>query len=151
METEIASAVGQALFPKLSAFHEISDKPLRAIWHVSEYSCLDRVILDFGLVSLIVAAISDDDSIDFTIWKTVDLLTMPRQDVSQSAFWKESVGRPFGWGWVTVNQQGYCDGLLISFGGIEPQIVMNVMASSIKLRRIGSQPGLVVSSISVPN
>jgi hypothetical protein len=138
MDADIALAIGQALFPKLSAFHEIGHKPLRGVWHVTELACLDRVILNFGLVSLIVAAAANDDSIDFVISKTADLTAMPRQDVSESVFWKESVGQPFGWGWVTVNQQGYCDGLLISFGGMEPQIIANVIASSIRLRRVGS-------------
>lgn len=96
------------------------------------------MILDFGPVSLIVNGIPDDDSIDFNIAKTADLRVTSRKDASESAFWKDSIGQPFGWGWITVNQQGYCDGLLMSFGGIEPLILMNVIASSIQLRQICS-------------
>jgi hypothetical protein len=43
----------------------------------------------------------------------------------------------FGWGWITMNQQGYCDGLLLSFGKvIFPQLVLNVMASAIEVGKI---------------
>jgi Family of unknown function (DUF6334) len=36
------------------------------------------------------------------------------------------------WGWITINQQDALDGILISFGGISPQVMLNVIASSIK-------------------
>lgn len=136
MEPEIALAVGRALFSKLSAFHEIEGKSVCAIWHVEEQGNLNQVILDFGLVSLIVNATPNDDSIDFHCTKSAEIRQTVRADVSQNELWREVVGSPFGWGWVTVNQQGYCDGLLLSFGGIEPQVLMSVIATSIKLRRI---------------
>jgi hypothetical protein len=47
-------------------------------------------------------------------------------------FWDRFIGKAFGWGWVTVNQQGYCDGALLGFDGISPNISIEVMASSIK-------------------
>jgi hypothetical protein len=91
---------------------------------------------DFGPVSLSVFAVSDDDSVDFRCAKTTDLGTTECANASHDQFWSAFIGVPFGWGWITVNQQGYCDGMLLSFGGIAPQVVMNVKASSITLGRI---------------
>jgi hypothetical protein len=46
--------------------------------------------------------------------------------------WRGFIGEPFGWGWITINQQDALDGILISFAGITPQLMLNVMASSIE-------------------
>ena len=138
MEKDIALAVGQALFSKLSTFQELGGESLRSVCYVHDERDLDQVILDFDSVSVIVRAMPDDDSVDFSSTRRADLQSTPRADVSQGEFWKKFIGVPFGWGWVTVNQQGYCDGLLLSFKGIEPQVLMNVVASSLKLRLISS-------------
>jgi Family of unknown function (DUF6334) len=39
-------------------------------------------------------------------------------------------------GYAVVNQQGYCDGLLLSFGDIRPKVLLQVMASSIEVKAI---------------
>ena len=57
----------------------------------------------------------------------------------KSRWWNRNDSRlftpkTFGWGWVAIDQQGYCDGLLLSFEAIVfPEIVLNVVASSIKV------------------
>ena len=134
MESDIALAVGNALLPKLESFHEIEGRPLVSIWHVEQLGDLVRLILEFEAVSLIISAV-EDDSIDFKATTALEPKIAP-DHIRRSEFWKDFVGLPFGWGWVTINQQGYCDGLLLSFGGIEPQILINVVASSLKLCRI---------------
>ncbi len=45
--------------------------------------------------------------------------------------WRGLIGKAFGWGWLTLNQQGYCDGALLSFGDLNPRILLQVIASSI--------------------
>jgi len=50
-----------------------------------------------------------------------------------SAPWKKFLGKELGWTWVAVNQQGYCDSVMLSFDGIVPTILLNVVASSIKV------------------
>jgi hypothetical protein len=35
-----------------------------------------------------------------------------------------------------VNQQGYLDGVLLSFGGVIPQLLITVVASSLKTRKV---------------
>jgi hypothetical protein len=126
----------EALTPMLSAFHSVADRPLRAVWHVCTEGSLDRIIFDFGQISMIVAADENDDSIDLTVADTPDLRNLGGDETSHLEPWNNLIGKPFGWGWVTINQQGYSDGLLLSFGGIVPQIILNVMASSIKISKI---------------
>jgi hypothetical protein len=147
MRSTVALAVGEALFPMLSGFQDIGLQPLRAVWQIESDACLDRIFLEFETVSLIVSAVPDDDSVDFEFGQLAADKSQAL-DVSAQPQWKDLVGTPFGWGWVTVNQQGYCDGLLLSFGGICPQVILNVAGSSIKVGRVGEIPGL--SRISRP-
>jgi hypothetical protein len=41
------------------------------------------------------------------------------------------IGEAFGLGWITTNQQDALNGILLSFGGIRPQVMLNLVASSI--------------------
>ena len=55
-------------------------------------------------------------------------------DVSSNEPWVNFIGKVFGWGWITLNQQGYCDGVLLSFEQVVfPEVALNVIASSIKV------------------
>jgi len=94
------------------------------------------VILDFGQISLIIEARSEDDTVE--IWTDQgSTVAKTGVDAGKSKPWSGLIGKPFGWGWVTINQQGYCDGVLLSFGGITPQIFLNVVASSIDESDLG--------------
>jgi Family of unknown function (DUF6334) len=139
--TTVKRRTAEAIAPMLSAFHAIGDQHLRGVWHVYTEGSLDRMILDFGQISLVVVADENDDSLNITAVETGDLCGMGGVDGSRLEPWINLIGKPFGWGWVTVNQQGYCDGLLLSFGGIIPQVVLNVMSSSIKVGTISSLVG----------
>lgn len=126
----------EALTPMLDAFHLIDEKCLQAVWHAYTEGSLERRALDFGQISLMVVADENDDSLDVTVAGTTGLRKAGCVDASRLEPWRGVIGKRFGWGWVTVNQQGYCDGLLLSFGGIVPQIALNVIASSIKVATI---------------
>lgn len=134
MEPAIALTVGKALYAKLSAFQETNGSLLREVRQAWAHGNLERVVLDFGAGVLIVDAEAHDDSINFRCEEAN--CSTDAQLGTSGGFWQDFIGRTFGWGWITVNQQGYCDGLLLSFDGIEPQVSMSVVASSIKLRRI---------------
>ncbi len=134
--TTVKTRAAEALTPMLSAFHSIDDRPLKAVWKIYTDGSLDKLVLDFGTVSLIVVADGNDDSIEITAADTPDVCNTDGVDGSDLEPWNSFIGRPFGWGWITINQQGYCDGLLLSFGGIVPQLVLNVIASSIKVSAI---------------
>jgi hypothetical protein len=47
--------------------------------------------------------------------------------------WKKYVGKECGWTWLAWNQQGYLDSVLISFEGIEPNVLLNTIGSSIEI------------------
>ena len=53
-------------------------------------------------------------------------------NISNSQRWQRFIGRSFGWGWITINQQAYINDILISFGDLTPTLCFNVVASSIK-------------------
>lgn len=127
----VKTKTAEALFPVLSTFHSIGDQSLQTVWQRFTEGCVEQLVLDFGSTSLVVTVNKDDDSIELRNEHGTD--TSDLIDMTQSNPWKNFVGKAFGWGWVTINQQGYCDGLLLSFGEAVPQLVLNVAASSIKI------------------
>src|SRR5258708_8030949 len=145
--TTATTSAAEALCPILSSFHSIGRQSLKAVWQRYTDGSMDKLVLDFGVVSLIVVANPNDDSVDIMSTDATDLRNTG-VDASHLEPWESFIGKPFGWGWITINQQGYCDGLLLSFGGIVPQVILNVISSSIKVSAITG--GGQLSSVSVP-
>jgi Family of unknown function (DUF6334) len=137
MRRDVALALAQSLSPTLAIFDVIAGQPLRSVWQVEEHGCLDRIILEFGKHSLVVTVAPDDDTVDLDVIDATGSSKPVGTEVSQTSPWRNFVGVAFGWGWIAVNQQGYCDTALLSFGGVAPQIMLNVVASSIKVAAIG--------------
>lgn len=129
-------ATAVAASPLLDSFQQIETQVLRSVFRVTDDGCLVRITLRFDRSFLKIAARSDDDAIEL---EAGELAVVPTQgaDASASEPWKDLIGKHFGWGWVTINQQGYCDGVLLSFDGIIPQVLLNVVASSIDERKVG--------------
>jgi len=125
----------QALDPTLSKFLSLNGILLQRVLAHSSKGCVDRIVFDFGKSRLSVRADGDDDSLDLGV-ESKDSKGAGWVDLTRRNPWRHCVGKPFGWGWVAVNQQGYPDGLLISFGNIRPQLMLNVVASSIKTASI---------------
>ncbi len=120
------------LHPILSEFHKLTGHQLRAVWRVYTEECLDKIVFEFDQDSFVVEAVPEDDTIVFYLISNNDRNTHDWIDASDSVPWMATIGEPFGWGWIIINQQDALDGILISFGGITPQLMLNVMASSIK-------------------
>ena len=59
--------------------------------------------------------------------------------------WKKYVGKECGWTWFAWNQQGYLDSVLMSFDGIEPNVLLHTIGSSIEVFMIS-----LVEKSSVP-
>jgi hypothetical protein len=53
-----------------------------------------------------------------------------------AALWKSLLGKECGWTWVAVNQQGFCDSVMLSFDGVVPTVLLHVIASSIEILSI---------------
>jgi hypothetical protein len=129
-------ATAEAASPLLDNFQQIETQVLRSVFRVTDDGCLARNTLRFDRSFLAIDARSDDDAVEL---EAGELTGVPTEglDASASEPWKDLIGKPFGWGWVTINQQGYCDGVLLSFDGIIPQVLLNVVASSIDERSVG--------------
>jgi len=119
------------LHPLLLEFHAINGHLLRAVWHVYKEQSLDKIVLEFDQVSLIVEAESYDDTIIFHLASNSNLSKHYWINASHSEMWSGFIGKTFGWGWIIINQQDAIDGILLSFDGIIPQLMLIVMASSI--------------------
>lgn len=127
-------AAGTALRPVLDAFHSVDGQLLISVSEVHEEGCLNRIVLTFERNTLTLAANTDDDSVELSV--TTSSGKTPTQKVRNRQPWLTFIGEPFGWGWLTLNQQGYCDGVLLSFRGILPQLVLTVEASSFSVGTI---------------
>ncbi len=60
--------------------------------------------------------------------------------------WKKYVGKECGWTWLAWNQQGYLDSVLLSFEGIEPNVLLNTIGSSIEIFTIALVEKATVSN-----
>ena len=134
------TVAGAALAPLLDAFHTVQGQILMGARAIHLEGCLSTVILDFDRHSLMIRANPEDDTVRFSAVGGPDTRRNEGLTVSDVPPWKDFIGQPFGWGWITVNQQGYCDGVLLSFAGITPQVKLSVVASSIKEGAITDLP-----------
>jgi hypothetical protein len=117
----------------LDAFYSLSSgkrELLRSVYEREVDECIDRLVLVFTNKLLAFQVDEDDDTLSVQIG---DAKTLNGKFVRiRDGFWQHLVSKAFGWGWVTVNQQGYCDGALLSFDGLVPNVSIEVVASSIK-------------------
>ena len=127
-------AAGTALRPALDAFHAVDGQLLTSVSEIYEDGGLTRIVFTFERNTLTVAANSEDDSVELSVTNSSGRL--PAHNASEREPWVTFIREPFGWGWLTLNQQGYCDGVLLSFRGIIPQLVLTVEASSFSVGTI---------------
>jgi hypothetical protein len=130
MTTGMKEEAAKALDPLLSPFHELSGEALRAVRQNRADQLPARLVLAFETHALVVTVDEHEDSVDLELAEAPG--SSEGEDVSFQKPWADLVGQRFGWAWLTINQQGYCDGLLLSFGGLVPRVVLNVISSSIK-------------------
>jgi hypothetical protein len=93
---------------------------------------IDQIALEFDSRFLVIRCNASDDTIDLSIPEEF----LDANSVGHLEPWSELIGKRFGWGWVTINQQGYLDGVLLSFDGITPTLLIMAIASSLHIRRI---------------
>jgi hypothetical protein len=137
MKKNAAIPAAEALSDALSEFHQLGDEHLRGVGYVYDEKLLDQVILTFDQSRLVIWGEPDDDSIEFRVEPKNQDASVSAVDASHFDHWKRLIGKHFGWGWIIMNQQGYCDGILISFEDIDPQILFVVAASSLSVSTIG--------------
>src|SRR5437870_2731098 len=123
----------------LDAFYSLSSgtaEALRAVYERETDQCTERLVLLFAKKSLVFEANEDDDTFSVSCKNSSTFNGRSLLKKSDSVIWQSLIGKSFGWGWVTVNQQGYCDGALLSFAGITPVVLLEVVASSIEVSGI---------------
>lgn len=116
-------------------FQQMEGEPLKAVHELVVEGCLIKYFFIGTEHALLIAADVNDDTVEVHL-TSPDKLPVTVKNVSAVDPWKSLIGRSFGWCSMTINQQGYCDGVLMSFDGVFPQVFLTVIASSIKLGRI---------------
>jgi Family of unknown function (DUF6334) len=130
MDERVTAA--QALDPLLGAFRAVTGRHLLAVFGSHVHGSLARRVLDFGDMSLVIEAEPEFDTVAIAVDRSGAIPYGDGVNASGSKPWKSFIGQPFGWGWIAMNQQGYCDGVLLSFGGIAAQVLVSVVASRLK-------------------
>ena len=132
-------ATAHELKPILDEFCRVEDQALKSVRLIHEDGALSGIAFDFDQFSVTIEANANDDTVEISSRGVFALDKAIGTDATNVQPWAAVIGEPFGWGWVTVNQQGYCDGVLLSFRGITPQFLLNVVASSIDVSTIEPQ------------
>lgn len=128
-------AAATALDPRLRLFDGLGCREMSAVWSRHECGSLTEIVLNFGGLFLAATAEEDYDTLRIEV-RTEQSLT-GFTHISATAPWDRYLGQPFSWGWLTLDQQGYPDGVLLGFGDdIYPKIILNVIASEIKVGAI---------------
>jgi hypothetical protein len=133
---------GEKCQKNLDAFYSLASEDseiLSGVFERETDECRDGLLLVFSTKTLLFEANEDDDTISVTCGSVTTSNHRSSFRPIRTAIWQPLVGKPFGWGWVTVNQQGYCDGALLSFDGITPSVLLGVIASSIEVSTVTSE------------
>lgn len=132
MPSAINIRAAEALFPLLSIFHELDGAVLASVQEVRVDDSLTRIVLELDARFLVIQVEAEADTISLSIHSA----SKEGKVVSKHQPWSNFLGRPIGWGWVTINQQGYLDGVLLSFSGVVPEILITVLASRLQVMGI---------------
>src|SRR6266581_2655808 len=109
------------------------------------YGCRDELILNLGDCSLRFKVDSDTDTITSQFQPSSFRAKKGYASIQAAKLWKKFVGKECGWTWFAWNQQGYLDSVLISFDGIEPNVLLNTIGSSIEVFMISLVEKALVS------
>jgi hypothetical protein len=118
----------------LDQFYSLTqEKPekLEVVYERICEGCRDLLVLKFTTKWLTVLANSDDDTIAVRVDNGPSGADLAL--VRECRTWESLIGQEYGWGWIALNQQGYCDSILLSFEGpLEPRVLLYVSGSSIR-------------------
>lgn len=128
-----SEVLGEALRDILQPFHDARGKVLTAVLQ-DEVANAESLMLIFGSECLTLQCDPDLDTVAVSFGAIA--LSKDTEDLTGSAAWSRFIGKEFCWGWLTVNQQGYTDGVLLSFDGVVPEVGVSVVASSFETLEI---------------
>jgi hypothetical protein len=127
----VNSETANIFFPRLSVFQAMANLSLVSVSEKSSGGHREEMVLDFGQTLLVITANEEEDSLELRAAQETE--TPDLVDVSGSEPWNKFIGKKFGWGWLTINQLGSWDGLVLGFEAAAPQIMLHVTNSSIKI------------------
>ena len=93
--------------------------------------CREEIVLDFGDSFLSFVVESNYDTVDCRFRNKPFVSKRGYRRIGSESPWGRYIDKPCGWTWLAVNQQGYWDTALISFDAVVPNVLLNVMASSL--------------------
>jgi hypothetical protein len=114
-----------------STFLSFGGLCIESVWCERVDDCLEKIMLKFETEALVIKAVADDDSVQLFRVPNGELAQLLQHAEPPPCVFAKYVGQEFGWGWIAVNQQNYLDGVLLSFNGIVPNLLLNVIASSL--------------------
>lgn len=117
----------------MDAFHACSSEGAEIVEEVYERNspgCREALALKLTTKVLLFSADPADDTITVNC-ESAAAFGFAGLERAASAVLRSLVGRTFFWGWATVNQQGYSDGVMLSFDHLYPAVLVNVIASSL--------------------
>jgi hypothetical protein len=132
----------QACQTALDAFQELSsreDLRLVGVFERITDGCRDVIVLKFPDAVLALAVDADTDTIEVRCHDAASFDLADLTCINDAPPWPSLCGKSFGWGWVTINQQGYQDGVVLSFNGLEPSVMLNVAAASLGMYSIADR------------
>jgi hypothetical protein len=97
------------------------------------HGCRDELILNMRDSFLRFVVDNETDTMMSLFQPSPFRATKDFTSIQGAAPWKQYIGKECGWTWIGWNQQGYVDMMLISFDGIEPNVLLQTIASSIKV------------------
>jgi len=100
------------------------------------YGCRDEIILNLEDCYLRFGVDIDTDTLTSKFQPSPFRAAKGYTSVRSAEPWKKLVGKECGWTWLAVNQQGYLDSVLVSFDGIEPNVLLQTIASSVEVFRV---------------
>lgn len=95
--------------------------------------CRDELVLNLRDSFLRFVVDNETDTMMSEFQPSPFRVTKDYASIQPTRPWRQYVGKECGWTWFGWNQQGYLDMVLISFDGIEPSILLQTIASSIKV------------------
>jgi len=123
----------------LDCFHALlSAEPatLQGVYERVRDERREELVLRFNTKCLRFTANLDDNTMMVRCEDASSLDTLEWTCLDCKEPWQSLIASSFGGGWVTINQQGSCDGVLLSFNGMQPTIMLGVVGSSLTINRI---------------
>lgn len=120
---------------------------LQDVFERTVEGCRGELVLQWDSGYLLFHAESDTDSLETDHHEGVFASADEYRSLRSRAPWREHIGKCCGWTWLAVDQEGYWDGALLSFDGINPCVLLNVTASSINVFSVVQEEGAAAVAV----